>query len=345
MRRDYERHPDYDPGAPLLAVSELGVRFATHQGSFHAVNGIGYSLSAGETFGILGESGSGKSVSQEAVIGIVRCPPGHVSGSVRFRGIELVGAPEPVRRSVRGQGIAMIFQDAVAALNPGLTVGFQIAEMYRVRTGVDRRSALRRAAELMDRVRIPSARERAGSYPHQLSGGMSQRVMIAMALAQEPAVLIADEPTTALDVTVQGQILALLRELQTEAGLALVLITHDLGVVAECADRVAVMYAGRIVESAPVGDMFRAPSHPYTAALMDSVPQVETRRSRLRAIAGAPPVLARIPPGCAFHPRCGFAREKCRTVRPEPSWLARAHFSACHYHDRLHRSEVSADAG
>lgn len=345
MKREYVQHPSYDPDAPLLTVENLQVRFATHQGSFHAVNGIGYTLSAGETFGILGESGSGKSVSQEAVLGIVRCPPGHVSGSVRFRGIELVGAPEPVRRSVRGQGIAMIFQDAVTSLNPGLTVGFQIAEMYRVRMGVDRRSAMRRAAELMDHVRIPSARERIKDYPHQFSGGMSQRVMIAMALAQDPAVLIADEPTTALDVTVQGQILALLRELQIESGLALVLITHDLGVIAEVADRVAVMYAGRIVESAPIESIFRAPSHPYTAALMESMPHLETRQSRLKAITGAPPVLSRIPPGCAFHPRCALAQERCRSIRPQRREVSRDHFSACHYVENLRHLGVPANAG
>ena len=338
MNRAWLRHPDHDPGAPLLAVSDLRVRFATHQGNFHAVNGVGYHLAPGETFGILGESGSGKSVSQEAVIGIVRCPPGHVSGSVRFRGIELIGAPETVRRSVRGQGIAMIFQDAVTSLNPGLSVGFQIGEMYRVRAGVDRATARRRAVALMDRVRIPSARARAGDYPHQFSGGMSQRVMIATALAQDPAILIADEPTTALDVTVQGQILSLLQELQAETGLALVLITHDIGVIAETADRVAVMYAGRIVESAPVEALFRAPSHPYTAALMASMPDLETRRARLAAIGGTPPVLSRIPPGCAFHPRCRHARdEKCRSVRPDSVQVAPGHASACHFGRELHR--------
>ena len=345
MKREYEQHPDYDGHAPLLVVKDLQVQFETHQGSFHAVNGIEYGLSAGETFGILGESGSGKSVSQEAVIGIVKCPPGHVSGSVRFRGIELIGAPEVIRRSVRGQGIAMIFQDAVTALNPGLTVGFQIGEMYRVRTGVNRATAMRRAAELMDRVRIPSARERTKSFPHEFSGGMSQRVMIAMALAQEPVVLIADEPTTALDVTVQGQILSLLQDLQKESGLALVLITHDLGVVAEVADRVAVMYAGRIVESAPVEEIFGNPSHPYTAALMESVPHVEMQRQRLQAIGGAPPVLSKIPTGCAFHPRCAFTKEKCRTVRPDGARLTSTHLSACHYHDEVRRAVELANAG
>ena len=331
MNREYGRHPGFDPDAPLLSVRDLRVRFATHQGSFHAVNGIDYDVSGGETFGILGESGSGKSVSQMAAIGIVKCPPGQVSGSVRFRGIELVGASEPVRRSVRGQGIAMIFQDAVTSLNPSLTVGFQIAEMYRVRTGADRRSALERAAELMDRVRIPSARERIGSYPHQLSGGMSQRVMIAMALAQNPDVLVADEPTTALDVTVQRQILSLLRELQKESGLAIVLITHDLGVIAEIADRVAVMYAGRIVECAPVESIFRNPSHPYTAALMASAPQIDTEEARLKTIGGSPPVLSRIPKGCAFHPRCGHARDRCRSELPARSGISDGHFSACHF--------------
>ena len=335
MKREYTQHPDFDPDARLLAVKDLRVQFATHQGRFHAVNGIGYALSPGETFGILGESGSGKSVSQEAVIGIVKCPPGSVEGSVRFCGIELIGAPDAIRRSVRGQGIAMIFQDAVAALNPGLTVGFQIGEMYRVRTGVDRRRAQTRAVELMDRVRIPSARERAGDYPHQFSGGMSQRVMIAMALAQEPVVLIADEPTTALDVTVQGQILTLLRDLQKESGLSLVLITHDLGVIAEIADRVAVMYAGNIVETAPVETIFRSPSHPYTAALMESVPNVDEHRERLKAIRGTPPVLAKIPPGCPFHPRCVFREDLCHTAWPEPRQLSRSHVTSCHFHEKL----------
>lgn len=344
MNREYGRHQGFDPDAPLLSVRDLRVRFATHQGRFHAVNGIEYDVSDGETFGILGESGSGKSVSQMAAIGIVKCPPGEVSGSVRFRGIELVGASEPVRRSVRGQGIAMIFQDAVTSLNPSLTVGFQIAEMYRVRTGADRRSALGRAAELMDRVRIPSARERLGNYPHQLSGGMSQRVMIAMALAQNPDVLIADEPTTALDVTVQRQILLLLRELQKESGLAIVLITHDLGVIAEIADRVAVMYAGRIVECAPVESIFRAPSHPYTAALMASAPQIDADEARLKTIGGAPPVLSRIPKGCAFHPRCSHARDCCRSELPARSWISDGHFSACHFAGSLGQPEGTADA-
>lgn len=344
MKREYTQHPDFDPDASLLSVRDLCVQFATHQGNFHAVNGIEYALSPGETFGILGESGSGKSVSQEAVIGIVKCPPGRVEGSVRFCGIELIGAPEPIRRSIRGQGIAMIFQDSVAALNPGLTVGFQIGEMYRARTGVGRRRALHRAVELMDRVRIPSARERAGNYPHQFSGGMSQRVMIAMALAQDPDVLIADEPTTALDVTVQGQILTLLREIQAECGLSLVLITHDLGVIAEIADRVAVMYAGSIVETAPVEVIFRSPSHPYTAALMESVPNVTERRARLKTIRGAPPVLARIPAGCAFNPRCLYREDMCRTIRPEPRQLTPFHATSCHFHEKLAGTGVATHA-
>lgn len=335
MKREYRQYAGFDPNAPLLTVRDLRVQFATHQGSFHAVNGIDYEVSEGETFGILGESGSGKSVSQMAVIGIVNCPPGQVTGSVRFRGIEMVGASESVRRSVRGQGIAMIFQDAVTALNPSLTVGFQISEMYRVRTGSDRRTALRTAEELMDRVRIPSARERIGNYPHQFSGGMSQRVMIAMALAQNPDLLVADEPTTALDVTVQSQILSLLEELQKESGLAIVLITHDLGVIAEIADRVAVMYAGRIVECAPVESIFRTPSHPYTIALMASAPQIEAVQIRLKAIGGSPPVLSKIPAGCAFHPRCAYARSRCRTDLPERSWISDTHFSSCHFAEEL----------
>jgi oligopeptide transport system ATP-binding protein len=334
-QRTFDSFPGFDPQAPLLDVHDLRVEFVTHQGIFQAVNGVDYTLSPGETLGILGESGSGKSVSQEAVIGIVKSPPGRVSGSVLFRGTELVDAPADVRQEVRGQGIAMIFQDAITALNPGLTVGYQIAEMYRVRNRVSAAVGRAKAIELMDRVKIPSAHKRVNQYPHEFSGGMCQRVMIAMALTQNPAILIADEPTTALDVTVQRQILELLGELQMETRMGLVLITHDLGVVAEAADRIAVMYAGRIVETAPSNEIFDDTSHPYTRALMASVPRMEGDRVRLRPVSGSPPVLSKIPRGCAFHPRCAMARDACRADLPPLVHVSENHATACLFYEEV----------
>jgi peptide/nickel transport system ATP-binding protein len=282
---------------------------------------VSFDLDAGETLAMLGESGSGKSVTAMTVMGILDSPPARVTdGEVWYRDQDLLTLPERDRRRVRGREIAMIFQDALSALNPVFTVGWQIAETLRVREGMARRDALARAAELMDLVRIPAARQRLHDYPHQFSGGMRQRVSIAMALALDPAVLIADEPTTALDVTVQAQILDLLAELRRERNMALLLITHDLGVVAEVADRIAVMYAGRIVEHADVRSLFRAPAHPYTRALLASAP-----------IVGAPPNLADLPPGCAFQPRCGYARDLCRTTQPSTVDIGGGRASACHF--------------
>ena len=318
-----------DDGA-LLAVAGLHVSFQTPHGVVDAVRGVSFSVGRGETVGILGESGSGKSVSVGAVMGLLDSPPARIGGEIRYRDMDLLRAPARETRRIHGDRIAMINQDAVTALNPGLTVGYQIGEMFRVhRPGTSRDDARRRAVELMDRVRIPSARERVQSYPHEFSGGMSQRVMIAMAIALEPDLLIADEPTTALDVTVQAQIMQLLAELREQTGMALILITHDLGVVAESVARVLVMYAGRIVERGPTAEVIARPAHPYTAGLMSSVPRAEHKDRRLATIEGAPPVLTAIPPGCAFHPRCARSRPVCTSEGPALEPVAPGRESAC----------------
>jgi oligopeptide transport system ATP-binding protein len=302
---------------PVLSVRDLTVEFPTGDGVVSAVNGVDFDLAAGETLAILGESGSGKSVTAQAVMGLIERPGRVVAGSVRFGGVDLMAASAEDRRRVRGSGLAMVFQDPLSSLNPVWSVGFQIGELFRVHRGLSRKEARSRAVELLDRVRIPAAAQRVGEYPHQFSGGMRQRVMIAMALALDPAVLIADEPTTALDVTVQAQILELLDDLRAETGMGLLLITHDLGVVAETADRVAVMYAGRVVETGPTDAVLSRPAHPYTEGLLASVPRGQFgREERLRPITGAPPSLARIPPGCPFHPRCPYVFDQCRTERP-----------------------------
>lgn len=281
---------------------------------------------------MLGESGSGKSVTAQAVMGILDTPPGRITGGeVMFQGRDLLKLKEEERRRIRGAEMAMIFQDALSALNPVVTVGDQLAEMFTVHRGLSRKEARAKAVELMDRVRIPAARERVRQYPHQFSGGMRQRIMIAMAIALEPALIIADEPTTALDVTVQAQVMELLAELQREYRMGLILITHDLGVVADVADRIAVMYAGRIVESAPVHDIYKAPAHPYTRGLLDSIPRLDHKGRELYAIKGLPPNLTRIPPGCPFHPRCPLARDVCTTDDPPLYEVSGTRGSACHF--------------
>ena len=316
----------------LLEVRDLHVEFRTRDGIAKAVNGVSYGVDAGETLAVLGESGSGKSVTAQAVMGILDTPPGRITrGEVLFQGRDLLRLKEEERRRVRGAGMAMIFQDALSSLNPVLPVGEQLGEMFVVHRGMSRKDARTRAVELMDRVRIPAARERARQYPHQFSGGMRQRIMIAMALALEPALIIADEPTTALDVTVQAQVMDLLAELRREYDMALILITHDLGVVADVADRIAVMYAGRIVESAPVHDLYKEPAHPYTRGLLDSVPRLEHKGRELCAIRGLPPNLVHIPPGCAFHPRCPTARDVCGSDEPPLYAVDEDRGSACHF--------------
>ncbi|MEV5004791.1 ABC transporter ATP-binding protein [Streptomyces sp. NPDC056159] len=316
----------------LLEVCDLHVEFRTRDGVVHAVNGVGYEVDSGETLAVLGESGSGKSVTAQAIMGILDVPPGRISGGrILFRGRDLLELKEDERRRIRGAEMAMIFQDALSALNPVLTVGDQLGEMFIVHRGLSRKDARARAVELMDRVRIPAAGQRVRDYPHQFSGGMRQRIMIAMALALEPALIIADEPTTALDVTVQAQVMDLLAELRREYRMGLVLITHDLGVVADVADRIAVMYAGRIVESAPVHDIYKAPAHPYTRGLLDSIPRLGHKGRELYAIKGLPPNLRAIPPGCAFHPRCPMARDVCRTDVPPLYEVSESRASACHF--------------
>ncbi|NLE17179.1 MAG: ABC transporter ATP-binding protein [Propioniciclava sp.] len=324
----------------LLDVRDLRVEFRTRDGVAKAINGVSFHLDERETLAILGESGSGKSVTAQAIMGILDTPPGYVTGGEVFlRGQDLLKLPEQQRQAVRGPQISMIFQDALSSLNPVFPVGWQIAEMFRIHKGMNRSDAQAEAVRLMERVKIPAAKERVKAYPHQFSGGMRQRIMIAMAIALDPAVLIADEPTTALDVTVQAQIMQLLKELQAESGMGLILITHDLGVVADVADRISVMYAGRIVESAGVHDLYGRPAHAYTKGLLDSIPRLDQRGQTLYAIGGLPPNLMRIPPGCPFNPRCVYATDVCRSGEPPalvevlPRRLA-----ACH-----HTKEVLAD--
>ena len=302
---------------PLLEVRDLHVEFHTRDGVAKAVNGVNYTVSSGETLAVLGESGSGKSVTAQAIMGILDMPPGRIpKGQILYRGEDMLTMSNDARRKVRGRKIAMIFQDALSALNPVLSVGYQLGEMFRVHQGLSKKDAKAKAIELMDREKIPAARERVGDYPHQFSGGMRQRIMIAMALALEPDLIIADEPTTALDVTVQAQVMDLLAELQREYNMGLILITHDLGVVADVADKIAVMYAGRIVETAPVHELYKRPAHPYTKGLLESIPRLDQKGQDLYAIKGLPPNLTRIPSGCAFNPRCPMAQDICRTDVP-----------------------------
>ena len=328
-------------GEHLLDVRDLHVEFRMREGTAHAINGVSFHLDEGESLALLGESGSGKSVTAQAIMGILDTPPGFVTGGeVFYRGVDLLKLPESERRATRGPEISMIFQDALSSLNPVFPVGWQIAEMFRIHRGLNKADALEQAIRLMERVRIPGARERVKAYPHQFSGGMRQRIMIAMAIALDPSVLIADEPTTALDVTVQAQIMQLLKELQEESGMGLILITHDLGVVADVADRIAVMYAGRIVEQAPVYEGYARPAHAYTKGLLDSIPRLDQKGQTLAAIGGLPPNLLRIPPGCPFNPRCRYARDVCRAGDPPVlREIAPGRLVACHFAE-----EVLADA-
>jgi oligopeptide/dipeptide ABC transporter ATP-binding protein len=298
-----------------LSVDDLHVEFYTEHGWVEVVDGVSFDLARGETLGLVGESGSGKSVTSMAIMGLIPSPPGRVSGgSVVLGGTDLISLPRRELEDRRGDDIAMIFQEPMSSLNPAFTIGDQIAEVVRRHRNASRRAANARAVEVLELVGIPAARRRLGSYPHEFSGGMRQRVVAAMALACEPDVLIADEPTTALDVTIQAQILDLFRSLQAELGMAILFITHDLGVVADICDRVAVMYAGEIVEEGGVDQMFATPQHPYTRALLASMPQVGSRNARLSSIPGAPPEPWAIPTGCRFEPRCEFALGACRSA-------------------------------
>jgi oligopeptide transport system ATP-binding protein len=323
-------------GAALLEVDDLHVEFRTQYGVVNAVNGISYKLAAGETLAILGESGCGKSVSAQTIMGILDSPPGFVTGGeIRYKGRDLLTMSAKQQRDIRGEEISIVFQDALSSLNPVFSVGMQIGEMFRRHRGSSRKDAKKAAIELMDKVRIPSAKERVNDYPHQFSGGMRQRVMIAMAIALDPSILIADEPTTALDVTVQAQIMDLLAELQRETGMGLILITHDLAVVGEIADRIAVMYAGRIVETGVTDAVFRSPAMPYTEGLMASIARVDQKGQQLNPIVGAPPNLAHLPSGCPFHPRCPRATERCSQDLPALREVVPGRRSACHYAEEV----------
>jgi peptide/nickel transport system ATP-binding protein len=302
---------------PLLEVEDLRVHFETEDGLVKAVDGISYTVDRGETLGIVGESGSGKSVSSLTVMGLTRARNARISGTVRFNGKDLLGASEEDLRTIRGDDIAMIFQDPLSSLHPFYKVGTQIVEAIRAHRDVTKAQAWDRAVEMLNLVGIPEPKRRAQSYPHEFSGGMRQRAMIAMALANDPKLLIADEPTTALDVTVQAQILELIERLQSEFDTAVVVITHDLGVVAEMADEIAVMYAGRIVEQASADAIFAAPEHPYTWGLLSSIPRLDSPRgAELVPIAGRPPSLIHLPTGCSFHPRCPYVREAHTRIDP-----------------------------
>jgi len=320
-------------GGLLLEVDQLQVEFRTRDGVAKAINGVSFELRQGETLAILGESGSGKSVTAQAIMGILDTPPAFITGGeVRYCGQDILKLSDEERRRVRGPEISMVFQDALSALNPVFPVGWQIAEMFRKHRGLNKSDAHAQAIRLMQRVQIPGAAQRVKAYPHQFSGGMRQRIMIAMAIALDPAVLIADEPTTALDVTVQAQIMQLLADLQAERQMGLILITHDLGVVADVADRIAVMYAGRIVEQADVFEIYARPAHPYTKGLLESIPRLDQKGGQLAAIGGLPPNLTRIPPGCPFNPRCSYAQDVCRVDPPPPlREVVYQRMAACHF--------------
>jgi peptide/nickel transport system ATP-binding protein len=317
-------------GTPLLEVRDLSVRFRTRDGIVHAVSELSFTLRRGETLGVVGESGSGKSVSSLAIMGLLNLAHADVQGEILFEGTDLLTLPPGQLRAIRGRDISMIFQDPFACLHPMYRVGAQIAEAVTAHENVSRSAAWDRAVELLSAVGIPNARVRAKDYPHQFSGGMRQRAMIAMALVHNPDVLIADEPTTALDVTVQAQILELIDDVKQRFDIGVILITHDLGVVAETATHVMVMYGGRAMEYGPAQEIFNAAQHPYTWGLLESMPTVEKRLEVLVPIEGSPPSLLRPPPGCPFHPRCKYRFEPCDSKRPPLLAIPNGHPDACH---------------
>ena len=328
------------PDTPLLSVDRLTTVFDLPIGAVPAVDAVSFEIRAGETLGLVGESGSGKSVPALSILRLVQ-PPGRIAGgAIRFKGRDLLGLSEREMQAVRGADIALIFQEPMTALNPVFTIGDQIAETLAVHGRATGRGATARAVELLRAVRIPDAAARVNDYPHQLSGGMRQRVLIAMAIACQPSLVIADEPTTALDATIQAEILDLLREMKQTLDLSLLLITHDLGVIAETADRVAVMYAGRIVETGPVRAILRNPQHPYTRGLLASTPG-GARGRRLTVIEGAVPMLGALPPGCAFNPRCPDRFEPCTSAPPPEYAVGPEHLARCYLHDSLRRSPFS----
>ncbi|RVV96936.1 ABC transporter ATP-binding protein [Mesobaculum littorinae] len=320
-----------DGAQPVLDVRDLKTVFRTRSGEVHAVNSVSFDLRPGELLGVVGESGSGKSVTMMSLIGLVPMPPAEMrGGEVLFGGQDLLRAGPAAMRAIRGKRIGFVFQDPMTSLNPVFTVGYQLCEPLRRHMGLSKAAARKRAAELLDLVGIPDAARRLSDYPHQFSGGMRQRVMIAMALACDPEVLIADEPTTALDVTIQAQILELVKDLRQKLGMAIIWITHDLGVIAGIADRVLVMYGGQIVEHAPVRELFANPQHPYTRALLKTVPSVRGDRApRLRVIEGQPPILTAAPDACPFRFRCGHRFDRCDAENPPRFPTGPAHDAAC----------------
>lgn len=327
----------------LLDVRGLTVAFPTLEGDVQAVSDLSYTLQRGETLGIVGESGSGKSVSSMALMGLLNRERTNISGQALFQGRDLLSLPSNEMRDIRGKDIAMIFQDPFACLHPMYRVGDQIAEAVTAHASVSNAQATGRAVELLEAVGIPRASDRARDYPHQFSGGMRQRAMIAMALVNNPAVLIADEPTTALDVTVQAQILELIERVKREFNIGVILITHDLGVIAEIADTVLVMYAGRALENGPARELFAAPQHPYTWGLLRSMPTIDFRLDELVAIEGTPPSLVAVPSGCAFHPRCPHRFAPCSAELPELRRLAGGHLDRCHLSPEIKREAGAAN--
>lgn len=318
---------------PLLSVEDLHVQFRTEEGTLNAVNGVSFALQPGETLGIVGESGSGKSVTCNSIMRLIPNPPGKISGGkIMFEGRDLLGLPMKAMRKLRGNEISMIFQDPMTSLNPFLKVSKQLTEVLELHQGMTRKAARDAARGMLEMVGIPDVARRFDQYPHQFSGGMRQRVMIAMALLCKPKLLIADEPTTALDVTLQAQILELIKDLREKVGTSVILITHDLGVVAGMADEILVMYAGRVAEHAPARDLFKRPRHPYTEGLLKSVPRLDKdEHQRLQAIRGLPPVVTRLPPGCPFRPRCDYAGPGCEARYPELTRFSEDHYAHCHY--------------
>ncbi len=334
-------------GPPLLSVERLITEFRSAEGTVRAVDEVSYQIWPGETLAVVGESGSGKSVTAMSVLGLIPRPSGRIAGGrILFEGRDLLTVPSAEMRAIRGKAISMIFQDPMTSLNPVLTVGFQIAEAMLAHGHMGRAEAAERAVELLRTVGVPNAAERYQQFPHQFSGGMRQRALIAMAIANRPRLVIADEPTTALDVTIQAQVFEALRLAQAETQAAMVLITHDMGLVAELADRVVVMYGGRVVETTDVRTLFHAPRHPYTRGLLASLPRMHERSERLTPIPGAPPSLVNRPSGCAFHPRCAHSagRLPCRTEVPAMREVEPAHWSACHYAEELQDSRERVEA-
>jgi oligopeptide/dipeptide ABC transporter ATP-binding protein len=329
----------------ILEVRDLSIDFHSDEGAVRAVDGVSFTMQRGEILGLVGESGAGKTLTSEAILRLIRCPPGHSSGAILYRGRDLLQLDEAEMADIRGKEIAMIFQNPISSLNPVFRVGEQLLETMALHFPERRRTLWQKAIDILTRVGIPSAERRAQDYPHQFSGGMCQRAMIGMGIACTPSLLIADEPTTALDVTIQAQILALLRRLAAELGMAVLLVSHDLGIISQMCHRVIVMYAGRIVEEAPMATIFHAPEHPYTRGLMACIPRLDEVPERLGSIAGVMPGLRDLPSGCRFHPRCPIAEPRCAVEEPELRILADGHRVACHLAGGIFSSPAGRGSG